>query len=292
MSNPLLIKRRKNKILKPSMKNRRLYFLLKFSYNKNLFTSSRLAELHSLNNIYTSYKNINQFMPKVSFNYNFKKDAWSWVLIAKDQKCWGIRWKDQVDFIPDNLLEKILKKNRKNAEFLVYKYLISRPKREMYKTTIREEILTLEKIWRKIENKFFEKLKKVIQKPIFTDSFKCYFTSGFMCPYNEKENWFMVSVWHSVPKSITTICHEILHLQFLHYYKDYCMKFLSKKQTEDLKESLTFLLNTNFNDLLLCEDFGYPAHRKLRKKLEKIWQREKNFKQFLDKAIKTIKRNF
>ena len=54
-------------------------------------------------------------MPKVIFNYNFKKDAWSWVLIAKNQECWGLDWKAQIDFIPDNLLEKILKKKQENC---------------------------------------------------------------------------------------------------------------------------------------------------------------------------------
>lgn len=58
---------------------------------------------------------------------------------------------------------------------------------------------------------------------------------------------------------------------------------------DDLKEALTFILNTDFNDLLLVEDKGYPAHQKLRKKLKKIWEKEKNFNKFLDKAIMLMK---
>jgi len=228
-------------------------------------------------------------MPRVIFHYDFKNDAWSWVLIAKDRQCWGLDWKSQVAFMPDDLLNKIIKRSKKSAESLVYNYLISHPKKQLRQLIIKEELWALEKSWRKIEKKFFKRLKKVSQKPIFTKHFKCYFTSGFMCPYNEKENWFMVSMWHSIPRNITNICHEILHLQFLYYYEKYCKKFLSKEQTEDLKESLTFLLNTDFNDLILSEDFGYPTHKKLRLKLEKIWQKEKDFKKFLDKAIKIVK---
>jgi len=228
-------------------------------------------------------------MLKVNFHYNFKKDAWSWVLVAKDHECWGLNWKNQIAFIPDNLLEQIIKKSRKSAESLVYNHLISHSKKQMRELVIQEELKALENSWRKIENDFFKKLEQIIQKPIFTDHFKCYLTTGFMCPYNEKEGWFMVSLWHSIPASITAICHEIFHLQFLYYYKNYCKKFLSKEKTEDLKEALTFILNTDFNDLILSEDRGYPDHQKLRLRLKKVWIKEKDFKKFLEKAIKIVR---
>jgi len=229
-------------------------------------------------------------MSKVTFYYDFKKDAWSWVLIAKDKDCWGLDWRSQVAFIPDDLLKKIIKKGKKPAESLVYNYLISHPKRQMRQLVIKEELQALKESWRKIESRFFKKLEQITQKPVFMKTLKCYFTSGFMCPYNDKEKWFMVSMWHSIPMSITTICHEILHLQFLYYYKNYCRKFLSEKQTEDLKEAMTFILNTDFSNLVLVNDRGYPSHQKSRKELEKIWGKRKNFQDFLDKAIKIMKK--
>lgn len=48
-------------------------------------------------------------MPKVSFSYDIKKDAWSWVLIAKSKSHWGMDPKKQVEHIPDDLLKKILR---------------------------------------------------------------------------------------------------------------------------------------------------------------------------------------
>jgi len=33
-------------------------------------------------------------MNKLNFDYNIKKDAWSWVLIAKDKDMWGLNWRD------------------------------------------------------------------------------------------------------------------------------------------------------------------------------------------------------
>lgn len=102
----------------------------------------------------------------------------------------------------------------------------------------------------------------------------------------------MVSMWHSIPFSITTICHEMLHLQFLFYYKEYLQKNgLNNDQIEDLKESLTFLLNEpEFEKIILCQDEGYPEHKELRKKLQKIWLKEKDFQKLIDKAIVIIKK--
>ena len=229
-------------------------------------------------------------MPKVSFKYDYKKDAWSWVLIAKDQDDgWGINWKQKISFIPQHLLSKILKQNHKSAEVLVYKYISSNPKKKIYQLVIGQQLKAVENIWRKIEKEYFKRLAKITQKPIFWDNFKCYLTTGMMCPYNTKEKSFMISKWHSIGMNIVTICHEIFHLQFLHYYEKYCLRFLSESQKEDLKEAITFILNTDFGDLLVGYDNGYPSHQKLREKLKLIWSKEKDFKKFLDKATRITK---
>jgi len=231
-------------------------------------------------------------MPRVNFKYDFKKDAWSWVyIIGKKKDTYGYSWEKQVGFAPKHLLEKILKYDRRSAELLVRKYLISNSQRLVRQLAINKQLKALEEVWRKIESKYFKRLEKITQKPIFTKDFGCYLTTGYMCPYNDKENWFMVSIWHNILMDITTICHEIFHLQFLHYYENHCRKFLSEQQKEDLKEAITFILNTDFDDLILNKDSGYPNHKELRRKLEKIWHNRENFQEFLDKAIKIIKTN-
>lgn len=82
-------------------------------------------------------------MPKVTFGYDIKKDAWSWVLIAKNKDCWGIKWEDQVSHIPNDLLKKILKNPHPKAEKLVVKHLENHQKREYREKVIKEEIKTL-----------------------------------------------------------------------------------------------------------------------------------------------------
>ncbi len=229
--------------------------------------------------------------PKVNFSYDLKKDAWSWVVIAKSKDLWGLSWKDQVAHIPDDLLIKIKKNNFAQAQKIVEKYIRENPRAKYKNLVIREEKQSLEKSWRSVEKKYFDALAKITQKPIFTNNFGCYFTTGVMCPYSEKENWFMASMWRSIPASITTICHEVMHLQFLHYYKNYFKKKgLKNNQIEDLKEALTFLLNEKeFDEIVLCDDNGYPEHRKLRKKLQDIWDKERDFEKLLEAGIKFIK---
>lgn len=230
-------------------------------------------------------------MSKVNFKYDYKKDAWSWVVVAKDNRDkWGMDWKRKVNFIPQHLLDKILKNDYKKAENLVAKYIVSNPKKKIYQIVIKEQLKAVENIWGKIEKEYFKRLAKVTQKPIYWNNFKCYLTTGQMCPFNTEQKLFTISKWQPISANITTICHEIFHLQFLHYYGDYCRKFLSSEQVGALKEIITFILNTDFGDLIPSWDMGYPGHKELREKLKAVWLKEKDFKKFLDKAIKITKK--
>lgn len=233
-------------------------------------------------------------MSKVKFNYNINKDAWSWALIAKDKNMWGLNWRDQIAHIPDELLEKIEKTDFSCAQKIIKEYIEKDSKKEYKGKVMYSEMRTLEKSWRIVEKKYFKTLSEITRRPIFLDVIDCYFTTGFVCIDNSEENWFMISMWHSIPFSITTVCHEIMHLQFIYHYKDYLKgKGLNGNQIEDLKESLTFLLNEpEFNKIILCQDAGYPEHGKLRRMLKEIWQKGKNFQSFLDKAIEIVKEEF
>lgn len=230
-------------------------------------------------------------MPKVKFKYNINNDAWSWVSIAKDKNLWGLDWNFQVSFIPKNLLEKIVNTEFLEAQNLVRKYLENHPLKIYRSTVVDKTILSLEGIWGTVENNFFDTFSSLTKKKIYRDNFDCFLTTGFVCIDNAEKNWFMVSVWHSLPFSITSICHELFHLHFLHHYYEYFKKKgLNKEQINNLKESLTFLLNEpEFSKIILVEDIGYPEHFLLREKLKNIWHTNKDFNNLLEKAIEIIK---
>lgn len=232
-------------------------------------------------------------MPKVTFKYDLQKDAWSWVLIAKDKNLWGLDWRENTAQISDELMEKIQKTSYGRAEKLVQEAIMKDPNKNLKTKVMRLEMQALEKSWRIVEKKYFNVLEKITKKPILTDKFTCYYTTGMMCPYMEKENWFMASMWHSIPNSITTICHEIMHLQFLHYYRKFMKKSgLSEEKIQVFKEALTFLLNDiEFERIILCEDNGYPEHKELRNKLQKIWSKEKDFDKLVEGGMKEISKS-
>jgi len=236
----------------------------------------------------------------IKFVYDINKDAQNWVETVKDiEPSWGIDYKKEIEMVSKDLKQKILKSNKKKAILLVKDYFKSLPYFSFKKEIIFSEIKAIEKVWGKKEKQFFEILEKITRKPIFLDKFTAYFTTMFICPYDEKHyKWFMLSMWHSIPFQITTICHEILHFQFLYYYADFCKrKGLKKKQIETLKESLTILLNAEeFNNIILSIDVGYPNHHALRKKILNTWQKNKNlylknengFEFFLERIIESV----
>lgn len=230
-------------------------------------------------------------MPKVEFKYNINNDAWSWVSIAKDKNLWGLDWNSQVSFIPKNLLKKIIDIEFLEAQKLVREYLESHPLKAHRSNVVDKTIISLKGIWRTVENNFFSNLSSLTKKEIYRDDFDCFLTTGFMCIDNAEKDWFMISVWHSLPFSLTSICHELSHLHFLHHYQAYLKKSgLNGEEIDNLKESLTFLLNeSEFSKIILVEDIGYPEHFLLREKLKNIWRANKDFDNLLEKAIEIIK---
>lgn len=237
----------------------------------------------------------------IKFLYNINKDTQNWVTTVKDTKpSWGINYGEETKMVPKNLKIKILKTNRKKAIKLVENYFENQSYFKFKKEIIFSEIKAIKKIWGKKEKEFFNILERITKKPLFSSSFTAYFTTMFICPYDKKHyKWFMLSMWHSLPFQITTVCHETFHFQFLYYYVDFCKRQgLNKDQIEDLKESLTVLLNTEeFDNIILIEDIGYLHHQTLRKKMLNIWQKNKDFylkdkngfKIFLKKIIEDIK---
>jgi len=84
-------------------------------------------------------------MTKVKFNYDIKKDAWSWVLIAKHRNMWGFNWREQIAQIPDELLEKIEKVGFSRAQKIVEDHIKNDPQKEYKSKAMYFEMQELEK---------------------------------------------------------------------------------------------------------------------------------------------------
>ncbi|MFH1376999.1 MAG: hypothetical protein ABIH25_05175 [Candidatus Woesearchaeota archaeon] len=151
-----------------------------------------------------------------------------------------------------------------------------------------------EKGWMRINDEFFNRLEKIMKKKFLPKKITVYATVLGRCDYNYSldDPFFKISIRSSpIPDTqIKTMMHEMMHFMFHWHYWDYCEKKIGKELTGHLKEALTFILNEEFNDIGGYEDKGYPMHRELRKKLTKIWRKDKDFETFLDKSINVMKR--
>ena len=230
-------------------------------------------------------------MSHINFYYSIDKDAENWIdRIFNQENITFIPQKDIIDKYPKNLLDKVQAVNNyEEAKQIVTNFLKNDAINSNKAFVIEEELKALKSSWKARENHFFVALEKILEKPIYTENFSGYLTTFFKCPYSEKENWFMINFWSSLPEQITTIAHEILHLQFLHQYRPILEKSLDEEKIQNLKEALTFLLNEReFNGVLLKQDKGYENHAILRENLKNLWRESREFHLFLLEAMEIV----
>lgn len=149
----------------------------------------------------------------------------------------------------------------------------------------------VEKSWAGINQKYFSRLEKVTGRQIYTDSFTTYMTSVGRCPYNPEDNSFMISIKRPLLQCLRTSGHELMHLQFHHYFWEEISKKIGNAKAADLNESLTVLLNSEFRDLWMVEDTGYPTHQRLRGFIGRTWKEVNDFDLLLKKCVEYIKTN-
>lgn len=229
-------------------------------------------------------------MPKIIFQIDLKQDAWNWVRVVQaGRHPFGGDFKKAARNIPAELLKELKKLPPEAARKLAYSQLKKNSK--IFLLNLEANKKMLEFYFSRQGDKLFQVLARVTGQPIYTEKFWATFTTMYSCPYNPEKDWFMVSANAPLARQVATACHEILHLQLIHYYLDYCLaQGLNKKQFEDLKESLTFLLNEPvFKNFYLAYDSGYPNHVRQRRQLQRVWEKEKNFLKLLNAGIKIFK---
>lgn len=144
--------------------------------------------------------------------------------------------------------------------------------------------------WKTVNDEFFRRLKKVMKKPIYRQSFTGYLTTMPRCPYNLGDNSFMFGFFSSIPQIMATAGHEIMHLQFHNTYWNEVEKEIGNKKTSDLKEALTVLLNIEFRGLWYAPDKGYEMHKELRDFIAKEWEKKKDFDILMKKCLNYLKK--
>lgn len=145
--------------------------------------------------------------------------------------------------------------------------------------------------WDFLEEEIMGKLVAITGKEFKTKKVIIYLTTTAKCPYDfsGENKWFMVSFLSHPLKCIITIVHELMHLHFYeNYYEEVCMS-LGENKAQDLKESLTVLINLELKGSLFFEDKGYPNHKELRDFIAKEWNENKDYNLLIKKCIVFLK---
>jgi hypothetical protein len=135
--------------------------------------------------------------------------------------------------------------------------------------------------WKIIEEEFKKKAEKIFSLHLNLN-LTIFITTNNRCSYNIRENYFYV--YFNSKNSNAIIMHELLHFYTWHSIRgDFLKQGFTMSQYNDLKESLTDLLNIEFYELMNgAIDSGYIQHSELRLRFRQEWLKCREIKTVIE----------
>ncbi len=223
------------------------------------------------------------YMRSIAIKVNFEKDLWNWIQVILKGQSHGISW---LRWIPEAVKEKIKGKERKEVAEILRLFLGEKYATEEKLFTVYAEHLEI--ALRQITGRMFALLEKTTEKPVYRNEFTGFVTTFPRGPYSTKSGYIWFIYGKSDEWQIKACIHELLHMQFEHYYKEKLIKKINEEQFGFLRESMTVILNEEFREITREIDEGYPIHQEFRKRLLVLWKQRQNFSQFIAEAVKHI----
>jgi hypothetical protein len=201
----------------------------------------------------------------LSFTYNTDKDIW----------CILNKGKSSINSpAPTKVYEQLAAEFGENPTPRQTKSFV-----ETYISTnninVDEFLITVREDWKIISEEFQRRAERIFGVSL-THPIVVYLTINNRCPYSIEDNYFYISV--QTVNARKTIMHELWH-----FYTWYAIglkqeEMLGRQRYNDLKESLTVLLNLECVDLLPpgVIDIGYHQHKEMRNKIVDFWENNKN----------------
>jgi len=202
---------------------------------------------------------------KVFFQYNKEKDIWSLLNKGKNSNNSQTPTKQYEQLVatfgenPTNkttsaFIEKYIGDNNFDIQKYIEKY---------------------QKDWDIIANEY-QKRAEIIFGLSLPSDVTGYLSINSRCPYSVENNYFFISFSSLFPRGI--VMHELWHFYTWYKFGINEEQKLGKQKYNDLKETLTVLLNLECMELFSESlfDKGYPQHQELRQEITKFWKKEKN----------------
>lgn len=148
---------------------------------------------------------------------------------------------------------------------------------------------TMERNWGGIGKKFMSRVESIFKVTLPQPVVTAYLSTNSRCTYNIPGGYFFVYVGAESPNSY--LMHELLHFYTWYaIHPIYEERGLSEGDYNDMKESLTQLLNEEFADLMDgSEDLGYPQHKALRQRIRAVWPDKKDVRALVETLLKVCK---
>ena len=212
----------------------------------------------------------------VNFNYNQEKDIWC--LLNKGKSSNNSQ-------SPTKVYEQLVSANGENltneaVSAFIEKYISEN------KIDLQDYIAKYQKDWDEVKEEYTKRAEEIFKTKLPQDV-TAYLTINNRCPYNIEENYFFVSV--PAISVRRTVMHELFHFYTWYAFGEKLTnQGISKERYNDIKESLTVILNTDFSDLLNgAVDNGYPQHQEMRTEITRLWSQDKD----MDKLIVELSRS-
>lgn len=196
---------------------------------------------------------------KIIFAYNKEKDIWCLENYGKSSMNSNINTKSYIKLI-ESFGEKY---TRENIEQFIDIFLSEN------KISISEKITSFQTDWNTIDSEYHKKAETVFGV-LLDENITAFLTVNNRCPYNIPSNNFFVFLATNSPNK--TVMHELWHF---YTWKKFGIdeEKVGKEKYNEVKESLTVLLNEIYSDLLDgVEDVGYPQHREMREEILQMWR--------------------
>ncbi len=194
------------------------------------------------------------------------------------------------------LLNKGKSSNNSSVPTRVYEQLVARcgedPTLEMVEGFVRayiaekgidvqEHIRKYQQDWDTVAGEYQQRAEALFGVSLPRD-IHAYLTVNNRRPYNIKNDFFFVTVPVFYPRKIAM--HELWHFYTWYGLGPDEEQRLGALKYNDLKESLTVLLNVECKDLMPegAYDEGYPQHQDIREKILNFWTREKSITKLWD----------
>jgi len=139
--------------------------------------------------------------------------------------------------------------------------------------------------WDSISDRFQNIVEKVFEISLSKD-ITAYLSINSRCPYNIDENYFFISIQNDL-RTRKTAMHELWHFYTWYKFGLIWEDKIGKEKYNEIKESLTVLLNIECKDLLPdgILDKGYTQHQELRDKILKLWEETKDINKLWNSLI-------